>query len=306
MRVKKALTPILSAALMVLAGCSPGVVEDPGPEPPAERAQATAPAVTNPPTAPAEGICDRRRSVQRSILQELGENDCRNIGLEDLRRVRSLSVHTPGIDRKDLKGLEDLLRLKVTGLMEPLDQDTLWELEELHELVIQAGAADAPATTPILPTGALGRLSQLEYLRITSEEGHVRRDLTPELLSGTGKLRRLEIDYVGRIAPDALGKAPLLEVVKVHGTEAWADFPPRTPSSLFAELPRLRYVELRNFRWPPVLKVHNPEVACQAGDWRSFNNPEDPGRRPLSVLVPGKHNRPKDVTSLKGCDRKEQ
>ena len=77
------------------------------------------------------------------------------------------------------------------------------------------------------------------------------------------QLQQLEIDYVRSIAPEALAQSPRLELVRIHGTETWEDSPPRVPKGLFRALPRLGHVEIRNFRWPPVLEVHNREVVCR-------------------------------------------
>ena len=73
------------------------------------------------------------------------------------------------------------------------------------------------------------------------------------------------------------------------------------PRELFAELNRIEHVEVKNFRWPPVLDVKNREVACRTRDWLSFANPEGPGKKPLSVLIQGKYNEPRDLESLTRC-----
>ena len=103
--------------------------------------------------------------------------------------------------------------------------------------------------------------------------------------------------------PDALERTATLEQVRLHGAEGWDDFPPKIHAGLFRELDRLRYAEIRNFRWPPVLEVDNLRVACSAREWRSFTSPDDTGKKPLSILLKGKYQRPRDLESLGGCDQ---
>ena len=71
-------------------------------------------------------------------------------------------------------------------------------------------------------------------------------------------LRRLELDYIKSIEPDALSQTPLLEYLRIHGAESWKDFAPRVPRELFAEMNWIEHVEVRNFRWPPVLGREEP------------------------------------------------
>ena len=91
------------------------------------------------------------------------------------------------------------------------------------------------------------------------------------------RLRRLELDYIRSIEPDALSQTPRLEYLRIHGAESWKDFAPRVPRELFAELNRIEHVEVRNFRWPPVLDVKNREVACRTQRVAELRQPGGPG-----------------------------
>ena len=294
--------------------------------------------ISTPTPTPPGRICNRTKSAQRAILLELGMKSCRQPVMEDLGKIKKLRITRGPITRGDLEGMNNLAKLEIVDLGIPLGPGMLGSMPELRELTIQTRDPDIQTRDPaiqtrdpaiqtrdpaiqtrdpaiqtrepetgmrspntILTPGIFSGLPRLEQLRVTGEKGWNEEDLTAELISGMPRLRQLELDYIRSIEPDALSQTPRLEYLRIHGAESWKDFAPRVPRELFAELNRIEHVEVRNFRWPPVLDVKNREVACRTREWLSFANPEGPGKKPLSVLIQGKYNEPRDLESLTGC-----
>ena len=249
---------------------------------------------------------------------------CRQPVMEDLGKIKKLRIARGPITRGDLVGMNNLAKLEIVDLGIPLGPGMLGSMPELRELAIQTLDPTIQTRDPTIQTrepaiqtrepetgmrspntilipGIFSELPRLEQLRVTGEKGWNEEDLTAELISGMPRLRRLELDYIRSIEPDALSQTPRLEYLRIHGAESWKDFAPRVPRELFAELNWIEHVVVRNFRWPPVLDVKNREVACQTREWLSFANPEGPGKKPLSVLIQGKYNEPRDLESLTGC-----
>ena len=122
-RAKEAVTlAFVTLTLLVTAGCSPGPDTAPRTELPMGKPQGTALKEENAPPPLGGGICNRRKTVQQAILQELGVAHCRSAGPEDLREIRTMLVDSRSIDGKDLEGLENLLQLEITGLAIPLER----------------------------------------------------------------------------------------------------------------------------------------------------------------------------------------
>ena len=294
-------------AVLVLAGCSPGEAANPtGGTPatrnapvetrtkPTERPTTTAiPAPAPDPPARTGGICNRAKPVQRAIAEKLGLASCAQAQRELLEEIRELRIDSRTLARHDLRGLENLARLEIRGLEAPVKPGVLERLENLRELTVSIG--EGRNDNPLTP-GMLRGLSQLEELEVTGSGAGIRIDR--ELLTGAHRLKRLELSFVESLQPDSLRATPLLEEVRIHGSSATGEQPPRIPRELFAKLPMLEYVELRNFRWPPVVEVKNAATACQAKKWQSVSGSGRKGKGPLSVLVEGKYNRPKDLESL--------
>ena len=228
---------------------------------------------------------------------------CRQPVMEDLEKIKKLRIARGPITRGDLEGMNNLEKLEIVDLEIPLGHNVLPSMPELRELTIQTREPETGTGSPntILTPGIFSGLPRLEQLQVTGENGWNEEDLTAELISGMPLLRRLELDYIKSIEPDALSQTPRLEYLRIHGAESWKDFAPRVPRELFAELDWIKHVEVRNFRWPPVLDVKNQEAACRTRGWRSFANPEGRGKKPLSVLIQGKYNEPRDLESLTGC-----
>ena len=300
------------ALALIIAGCSSGpeVQGTQAPERPTSQPTPTATTmavivdtIPTPTPIPPGRICNRTKSAQRAILLELGMKSCRQPIMEDLGKIKKLRIARGPIVEGDLEGMNNLAKLEIVELGIPLGRDALPSMPELRELTIQTLEPEAGIqnANTILTPGIFSRLPRLERLQVTGENGWNEEDLTAELLSGMPLLRRLELDYISSIEPDALSRTPLLEYVQIHGSESWKDFAPRVPRELFAELNRIKHVEVRNFRWPPVLDVKNQETACRTKGWLSFDNPEGQGEEPLSVLIQGKYNKPRDLESLTGC-----
>ena len=300
------------ALALIIAGCSSGpeVQETQAPERPISQPTPTATTAavivdtipTPTPIHPGR-ICNRTKSAQRAILLELGMKSCRQPVMEDLGKIKKLRIARGPIVEGDLEGMNNLAKLEIVELGIPLGRDALPSMPELREMTIQTREPEAGIqnANTILTPGIFSGLPRLERLQVTGENGWNEEDLTAELLSGMPLLRRLELDYISSIEPDALSRTPLLEYVRIHGSESWKDFAPRVPRELFAELNRIKHVEVRNFRWPPVLDVKNKEAACRTKGWLSFDSPEGRGEEPLSVLIQGKYNQPRDLESLTGC-----
>ena len=317
MRAGAGLLAAVCTLALIIVGCSPGpaapetpVTQAPErssslPTPAATAATATTAVNTIPtPTPIPQGrICNRTKSAQRAILLELGMKSCRQPVMEDLGKIKKLRIARGPITRGDLEGMNNLEKLEIVDLEIPLGQNVLPSMPELRELTIQTREPETGTGSPntILTPGIFSGLPQLERLQVTGENGWNEEDLTAELISGMPLLRRLELDYIKSIEPDALSQTPLLEYLRIHGAESWKDFAPRVPRELFAEMDWIEHVEVRNFRWPPVLDVKNQEAACRTRAWRSFANPEGRGKKPLSVLIQGKYNEPRDLESLTGC-----
>ena len=300
------------ALALIIAGCSTGP-EAPGtqaPEKPSSLPTPVAPAATSvntiptPTPIPLGRICNRTKSAQRAILLELGMKSCRQPVMEDLGKIKKLRIARGPIIQGDLEGMNNLAKLEIVDLGTPLGRNVLPSMPELRELTIQTREPETGMRSPdtILTPGIFSKLPRLERLRVTGESGWNEEELTAELISGMPLLRRLELDYIRSIEPDALSQTPLLEHFRIHGAESWRDFAPRVPRELFAELSLIKHVEVRNFRWPPVLDVKNPEAACRTREWLSFDTPEGRGKKPLSVLIQGKYNQPMDLESLTGCE----
>ena len=320
------------AVILVITGCSPGTevpgateipgaakiagaTEVPGAAEPEENRPTPAPAVETgreptptpvPPTP--KTICNLAKPVQKAVLRELGKASCQEATMGDLGSIKKLLITGAPITGGIMQKMPDLARLEIKDLETPLGANALAGLKELRTLTISAQRprSGTPGISSILSPGIFRDLGRLEKLTVTGDDGWNEQDITKEWMSGMPQLRHLKLNYVRSIEPDALDQATLLEEVRIHGTSRWRQFPPRIPRRLFAHLPNLKQVEIRNFRWPPVVDVPNHEVACQAKSWLSFNSPEDPGRTPLSALVEGKYSQPKDVESLKDCGQEER
>ena len=337
----KAATNLLAAALavvLVITGCSSGTeipgatevagaakiagatevtgaAEVAGTAEPEENRPTPAPAVETdqeptptpvPPTP--KTICNLAKPVQQAMLRELGKTSCQEATMGDLGSIKKLLITGGPITGEIMQKMPNLAQLEIKDLETPLGTNALAGLKELRTLTISAQRprSGEQGISSILAPGIFRDLGQLEKLTVTGDDGWNEQDITKEWMSGMPQLRHLKLNYVRSIEPDALDQAALLEEVRIHGTSTWRQFPPRIPRQLFAHLPNLKQVEIRNFRWPLVVDVPNLEVACQARSWLSFNSPEDPGRTPLSVLVQGKYTEPKDVESLKDCGREER
>ena len=272
------------ALALIIAGCSPGP-EAPGtlapeklssiPTPTAATAVHTIPTPT---PIPPGRICNRTKSAQRAILLELGMESCRQPVMEDLGKIKKLRIARGPIIEGDLEGMNNLAKLEIVDLETPLGRNVLPSMPELRELTIQTREPKTGMRSPdtILTPGIFSGLPRLERLRVTGENGWNEEELTAELISGMPLLRRLELDYIRSIEPDALSQTPLLEYVRIHGAESWKDFAPRVPRELFAELSLIKHVEVRNFRWPPVLDVKNPEAACRDQRVAELRHPGGP------------------------------
>ena len=317
MRAGAGLLAAVCTLALIVIGCSSGPA---APETPATQAPerpsilptpvataatmtATVNTIPTPTPIPQGRICNRTKSAQRAILLELGMKSCRQPVMEDLEKIKKLRIARGPITRGDLEGMNNLEKLEIVDLEIPLGQNALPSMPKLRELTIQTREPETGTGSPntILAPGIFSGLPQLERLQVTGENGWNEEDLTAELISGMPLLRRLELDYIKSIEPDALSQTPLLEYLRIHGAESWKDFAPRVPRELFAEMDWIEHVEVRNFRWPPVLDVKNQEAACRTRAWRSFANPEGRGKKPLSVLIQGKYNEPRDLESLTGC-----
>ena len=322
MRAGAGLLAAVCALALIIAGCSPTpeTPETPGTQAPERASSLPTPAsataatavntILTPTPTPPGRICNRTKSAQQAILLELGMKSCRQPVMEDLGKIKKLRIARGPITRGDLEGMNNLAKLEIVDLGIPLGPGMLGSMPELRELAIQTLDPTIQTLDPetgmrspntILIPGIFSELPRLEQLRVTGEKGWNEEDLTAELISGMPQLRRLELDYIRSIEPDALSQTPRLEYLRIHGAESWKDFAPRVPRELFAELNWIEHVEVRNFRWPPVLDVKNREVACRTREWLSFANPEGPGEKPLSVLIQGKYNEPRDLESLTGC-----
>ena len=274
------------------------------PTPAAATATTAVNKILTPTPIPQGRICNRTKSAQRAILLELGMKSCRQPVMEDLGKIKKLRIARGPIIKGDLEGMNNLAKLEIVDLEISLGHNALPSMPELRELTIQTREPETGMRSPntILTPGIFRRLPRLERLQVTGENGWKEENLTAELISGMPLLRRLELDYIKSIEPDALSQTPLLEYLRIHGAESWEDFAPRVPRKLFAELNWIEHVEVRNFRWPPVLDVKSQEAACRTRGWRSFANPEGRvGEAPLSVLIQGKYNEPRDLESLTGC-----
>ena len=317
MRAGAGLLAAVCTLALIILGCSPGPAapETPATQAPERSISIPTPAATaatmttavntipTPTPTPQGRICNRTKSAQRAILLELGMKSCHQPVMEDLGKIKKLRIARGPITRGDLEGMNNLVKLEIVDLEIPLGQNVLPSMPELRELTIQTREPETGTGSPntILTPGIFSGLPQLERLQVTGENGWNEEDLTAELISGMPLLRRLELDYIKSIEPDALSQTPLLEYLRIHGAESWKDFAPRVPRELFAEMSWIEHVEVRNFRWPPVLDVKNQEAACRTRAWRSFANPEGRGKKPLSVLIQGKYNEPRDLESLTGC-----
>ena len=322
MRTGAGLLAAVCALALFIAGCSPApeTPETPGTQAPERASSLPTPApataatavntILTPTPTPPGRICNRTKSAQRAILLELGMKSCRQPVMEDLGKIKKLRIARGPITRGDLVGMNNLAKLEIVDLGIPLGPGMLGSMPELRELAIQTLDPTIQTREPetgmrspntILIPRIFSGLPRLEQLRVTGEKGWNEEDLTAELISGMPRLRRLELDYIRSIEPDALSQTPRLEYLRIHGGESWKDFAPRVPRELFAELNWIEHVVVRNFRWPPVLDVKNREVACRTREWLSFANPEGPGKKPLSVLIQGKYNEPRDLESLTGC-----
>ena len=250
---------------------------------------------------PPTGTCERSDAVRKAIALASGQQDCQWVMEEQIGRIEAItlegSLQIPG----DLAGMTALRRMKILGLTTPITREHFLETSQLRDLTIRIGKPEHEQERVTTEEGAFRDMPRLESLTIGAVDGWSEQTLGAETLLGLGNLRTLRMDYLKDVAPDAFLHSPGLREISLHGAKREDEFYPKIPREIFASLAGLRKVEIRNFRWPPILEVQNNEVACSATKWVSFkDNPKD-GKRPLSVLTVGKYNRPKDVESMLGC-----
>ena len=304
--------PIFALILLaaVMAACS-GAPETP--EPTAPAASAPTPISTQAPTptpTPDTGLCGVSPELRQTLLDILGQHCCGEVRPEELAAVTDLSIRQEDLESGALErlGMNGITGLTVTGVTRPLSEPALRFHSRVKTLVVITGSEEeadetgTAETRSVIPTGILKELPELEKLVLTGVDGRRENTLEPGILDGTERLRDFRMDYLVGIEPDALSQAPSLEMVRLHGSERRGDFPPRIPPEIFGELPLLRSVEIKNFRWPPVLQLKNLETACRARSWRSFNEAGDTvGKKPLGFILPGEYQQPRDLESLEGC-----
>ena len=278
------------------------------PEPTAPRADPT-PAVSITPTPaptptpePVPGLCDRNPAVVRAILEAASANSCRNVSHMDLEGIREITITYGPLEPGDMDGMKNLESLEIDDLGIPMEADSLVGLRNLRKLVINTQRPEAGIIleAPVVVPGVFRNLGRLEELRVLGEAGWVEYDLTQELLLGMPKLRIIEMHYLGSIAPKSLDGKNQLETVRLHGSKAWEDYPPRIPRDLAAGMPNIRELTISNFRWPPVIDLANMTAACAARNWRGFDQESQKGRRPLGALIAGEET-PRDIEGLAGC-----
>ena len=255
-------------------------------------------AIPPPPT----GVCDRSEAVREAITLAAGEPSCSLVTNEQVRQVEQITLDTSPPAPGDLAGMSQLRTLEIRGLNSSIPRDAFSGAEQLRKLSIQTGEPEGSVRRDIrVEEGALRNLDRLESLTVGGVEGSAEHTLTAETLRGLENLRTIRMDYLRSVDSQAFQHTPLIREIRLHGTRREDESHPKISKEIFAGLARLRTVEVRNFRWPPVLEVQNEKVACSATRWVSFkHNPSD-GKRPLSVLIEGEYSRQKDVEDMLGC-----
>lgn len=294
-------------AVLITIGCGTGEpAPTPTPQTPsgADRAS-TAEDRTRRETGPTPsmGICERSPTTRAAIARAIPNAPCGEVTEIQLAGIEAIalegSLPLPG----DLEGMTGLRRLEIREITTPITRDSLREARQVQVLSILIGKPGEEDEIPkaTLEDSALRDMKRLEELTVRGRDGWTEQVLTGTTLEGLGKLKRIRMDYLDRVDPAAFRNNPRLREISLHGTRREDETHPRIHRGTFAGLDRLRSVEIRNFRWPPVLDVKNEAVACSATRWVSFKNNILDGRRPLSVRIEGPHNRPKDVESMLGC-----
>ena len=248
------------------------------------------------------GVCDRSAAARAAFALATADTPCGEVTEEQVAGIETItlegSLPAPG----DLAGTDGLRRLDIRELTTPITREAFREAREVRVLNIQIGKPEQEDSPPAtLGENALRDLGMLEELTVGGRDGWTEQRLTATTLKGLGNLRKLRMDYLEDVDAAAFRGNPHLREISLHGTKREDETHPRIHRGTFDGLGQLRSVEIRNFRWPPVLDVKNGAVACSATRWTSFKNTAQDGRRPLSVRTEGPHSQPKDVESMIGC-----
>lgn len=284
------------------ADTEPAASEPPAAWPTPKPMTGTGPA-PEPAAVRSTGVCERSKALQKAISSATGGTACPEVTWEQLARIETIilggELPAPG----DLAGMNGLRRLEVRNLTSPITRNAFAEAGSVTELNILIGEPEEgqEANYATLENDAFRDMERLRDLTVSGVDGWTKHEITGETLRGLGNLRTLRIDYVESIDGAAFRHTPRLREISLHGTRREHESHPRIHREMFSGLGQLRMVEMRNFRWPPVLDVRNEAVACSAAGWLSFKSGEPRGKMPLSVLTEGGNGRPRDVESMPGC-----